>query len=153
MILAPAAQSKGKNTLRFPAVSPNQKYLAVCVIPGGSELDGELHIFDMATGRETGDVISDIGGEAGDVSWLPDNHSFLYGHNQRLPTGAPQAEIRQKFRTYKHVLGTTAAEDKPIFGYGVDPSIRMDPTQFSYIQIPYGSQYALGTGERQCESE
>ena len=56
--LAPAAQSRGKNTIYGYVASHDNKYLAVCIIPGGSELDGELHVFDMATGRETGDIIT-----------------------------------------------------------------------------------------------
>lgn len=143
--LAPAAQSKGKNTIwPLPVPSQDNKYLAVCIVPGGSELDGELHVFDMTTGRETGDIITRIGAEAWDPHWLPGNRSFVYGHIQQLPPGAPQSEVRQKFRAYLHVLGTDAANDKPVFGYGVVPSINIDPSQISSIQIPYGSQWALG---------
>ena len=143
--LAPAAQKKGGNTIwEFPAASHDNKYLAVCIIPGGSELDGELHVFDMTTGRETGDIITRIGVEAWDAYWLPDNRSFVYGHIQQLPPGAPESEVRQKFRAYLHVLGTDPANDKPVFGYGVVPSISVDPSQISSIQIPYGSNWALG---------
>jgi prolyl oligopeptidase len=143
--LAPAAQKKGRNTIWGYAPSHDNKYLAVCIIPGGSELDGELHVLDMETGRETGDVITRIGAEAWDASWLPDNRSFVYGHIQQLPPGAPESEVRQKFRAYLHVLGTDSAKDKQVFGYGVVPSINVDPSQISSVQIPYGSNWALGS--------
>ncbi len=142
--LAPAAQIKGKNTIWGSALSYDSKYLAVCIIPGGSELDGELHVFDMQTGRETGDVITRIGAEAWDASWLPGDHSFVYGHIQQLPAGAPESEVRQKFRDYLHVLGTDASKDKPVFGHGVVPSIHVDPSEISSIEIPHGSNWALG---------
>lgn len=143
--LAAAAQSKGKNTiLGGSAVSSDGKHLAVCIVPGGLYLDGELHVFDVTTGRETGDVITRTGAEAWTVSWLPGNRSFVYGHIQRLPPGAKQSEVRQKFRAYLHILGTDSGKDKQVFGYGVVPSINVDPSQISSIQIPYGSDWALG---------
>jgi prolyl oligopeptidase len=142
--LAPAAQSKGKNTDWGWAVSQDGKYLADLIVPGGSELDGELHVFDIETGRETGDVISRIGAIPWQAYWLPDNRSFVYGHIQKLPPGAPESEVRQKFRAYLHVLGTDPAKDKAVFGYGVVPSIDVDPSQNSSIQIPFGSKWALG---------
>jgi prolyl oligopeptidase len=142
--LAPAAQKKGKDTIWGYAPSGDNKYLAVCIIPGGSELDGELRVFDMATGRATRDIITQVGAEAWEVSWLPDNRSFVYGHVQQLPPGAPESEVRQKFRAYMHVLGTDSVKDKQVFGYGVVSSINVDPSQISSIQIPYGSNWALG---------
>ncbi len=142
--LAPTAQSKGKNTLLGYALSPDEKYLALCIIPGGSELDGELHVFDMATGRETGDIIPQVGAEAFKPYWLPNTRSFVYGRIQQLAAGAPETEVRQKFRSYLHVLGTNPTDDKPVFGYGVVPSISVDASEISSIQIPYGSGWALG---------
>lgn len=142
--LAPAAQKKGKNTIWGYAPSRDNKYLAVCIIPGGSELDGELRVFDIATSRETGDIITHVGAEAWEVSWLPDNRSFVYGHVQQLTLGAPESEVRQKFRAYMHVLGTDSVKDKQVFGYGVVSSINVEPSQISSVQIPYGSNWALG---------
>jgi prolyl oligopeptidase len=70
--LAPDTQSKGENTIwGVPALSQDNKYVAVCIIPGGSELDGELHVFELQTGRETGDIITRIGAEAWDAYGCP----------------------------------------------------------------------------------
>src|SRR5262249_5905190 len=139
-----ASQRKGKNTLRGLAVSRDSRYLAVGVIPGGSELDGELHVFDIATSRETGDIITRVGAEDWYPSWLPDNRSFVYGHLQKLASGAPAAETRQKFRSYLHVLGTDPEKDVPVFGFGVVPSIDVDPSLIASVRIPADSWYALG---------
>jgi prolyl oligopeptidase len=61
-----------------------------------------------------------------------------------LPAGAPPAETRQKFRSYLHVLGTDPAKDLPVFGFGVVPSIDVDPSWIASIQIRSHSQYAIG---------
>jgi prolyl oligopeptidase len=117
--LAPADQGKGKNSIYGFAASNNAECIAVGIVPGGDELHGELRVIDAATGRETGDVITQVGAEAWTPHWLPDNRSFVYGRLQKLPPGAPAAEVRQKFRSYRHVLGTDPEKDQPVFGYGV----------------------------------
>jgi len=142
--LSGSSQSKGKNTISGLSVSDDSRYVAVGIVPGGSELDGELHVIETATGRETGDVISHVGAEAWEPHWLPDNRSFVYGHLQKLALGAPEAELRQKFRSYMHVLGTDPANDPPVFGYGVVPSIEVDPSLIASVQPQPGSLYALG---------
>ena len=142
--LAGAGQGKGKNTIWGMSASHDAKYLAVGIIPGGSEIDGEIHVIEIATGRETGDVISRVGAEAWEPHWLPDGRSFVYGKLQKLPPGAPASEVRQKFRSYLHVLGTDPAKDAPVFGYGVVPSIDVDPSLIASVQTQPGSPYALG---------
>ncbi len=142
--LAPSSQEKGKNTISGAVTSGDSRYVAASIIPGGSELDGELHVFETATGRETGDVIARAGAEGLQPSWLPDNHSFVYGRLQDLPPGAPAAEVRQKYRSYLHVLGTDPAKDVPVFGYGVVPSIDVDPSLIASVDVQPGSRYALG---------
>jgi prolyl oligopeptidase len=142
--LAPSRQNKGKNTLSGGATSGDSRYEAVLVVPGGSELDGELHVFESATGRETGDIIAGVGAEGLQPCWLPDNRSFVYGRLQDLPPGAPAAEVRQKFRSYLHVVGTEPAKDVQVFGYGVVPSIDVDPSLIASVEIQPDSRYALG---------
>ena len=142
--LAPSDQGKGKNVIDDGAVSNNGEYLAVGIEPGGDELHGELHVFDADTGRETGDVITQVGAEAWQPYWLPDNRSFVYGRLQKLPPGAPPAEVRQKFRAYLHALGTDPEKDQPVFGYGVVPSIEVDPSLIASVQTQPDSRYALG---------
>jgi len=86
-----------------------------------------VRVIEIASNRETGDVIPHAGAiEGGDPSWLPNNKAFVYGRLQELPPEAPPAEVRQKFRSYVHVLGTDSTNDRPVFGYGVVPSINVD---------------------------
>jgi prolyl oligopeptidase len=142
--LVPSDQGKGKNVISGWAVSNDGNYIALGVVPGGDELHGEVHIIDTSSGREAGDVIPQVGAEAWDPHWLPDNRSFVYGRLQKLPHDAPAAEVRQKFRAYLHVLGTDPDKDSPVFGYGVVPSIDVDPSLIASVQIQPDSHYALG---------
>jgi prolyl oligopeptidase len=145
IVLAPANQAKGKNEILDISPSGDGKYVVFGITPGGSEENTELHVIDIATGRETDDVLSrGVGVEAWYPSWLPDNRSFVYGRLQDLPPGAPAAEVRQKFRSYLHVLGTPVSQDRPVFGNGVVPSIEVDPSLIASVVIRPGARYALG---------
>jgi len=138
-----ASRGKGKNAIGSFVPSNDLKYVAVTIIPGGSENDTEIHIIETASGRETGDVIARCCVKSY-PAWLPDNHSLVYGRLQTLPAGAPTAEVRQKYRAYLHVLGTDPAKDQAVFGYGVVPSIEVDPGLYASIRTQPESKYALG---------
>lgn len=142
--LASADQGKGANVIAGLAPSNNGKYIAVGVVPGGDELHGEIHVIDVNNGRESGDVLTQVGAEAWTPHWLPDDRAFIYGRLQSLPPGAPPAEVRQKFRAYLHVLGTVPEKDQPVFGYGVVPSIEVDPSLIASVQTQPDSHWALG---------
>jgi len=144
-LATPENQRKGKNAIQYFMPSPDGKLVAVGIAPGSSEEDVEIHVFDVGTGRETGDVI--LGSpcvEGLPPNWLPDSHSFVYGRPQKLAPGAPIAEGRQKFRSYLHVLGTDSKKDSAVFGYGVVPSIDVDPSLIASVMTTPGSRYALG---------
>ncbi len=143
--LTPEDQAKGKNGITNSAVSADGKLLVATIVPGGSETNGELHVIEIATGRELGDAVAHGACAEGlCASWLPDNHSFVYGRLQNLPAGAPPEQVRQNFRAYLHVLGTDPEQDKPVFGNGVVPSIDVDPSLIASIIIPQDSRYAIG---------
>ena len=140
--LASANQGKGRNAILYFAPSLDMKHVAVGIAPGGAERDSEMHFFETASGRETGDIIPRAWG--GSPYWLPDNRSLVYGKLQKLPPGAPATEIEQKMRSYLHVLGTDGEKDPAVFGYGVVPSISIDPTYQAAVVAPPDSQYVLG---------
>lgn len=138
-------QPKGKNQIANDAISDDGKLMAVTITPGGSETNNELHVIEVATGRELPDVIAHGACAEGlCVSWLPDNHSFVYGRLQDLPAGAPAEQMRQNFRAYLHVLGTDPEKDQPVFGAGIVPSIEVDKSLIASVIIPRGSKYAIG---------
>ena len=78
------------------------------------------------------------------MTWLADSKTFAYAQLQKLPPGAPVTEAEQKMRTYLHTLGTDAAKDQVLFGYGAIPSIPVEPTWFGGIICNPGTNYALG---------
>ncbi len=141
--LAALSQGKGKNTIQYFAASQDSKYVAVGIAPGGAERDTEIHVFEVASARETGDVIPRAWG--GGVSWLPDGHSFVCIKLQKLPPGAPVTEVEQKVRTYLHRLGADAEADPAVFGYGVVPDIKVDPTYFAGVSAQPDSNYSVGS--------
>ena len=141
--VAEANRGKGKNVIGVFVPSNDLKYVAVTVIPGGSENDTETHVIETATGRETGDIVHRCCIKSNPV-WMPDNRSFVYGRLRDLPDGVPSTEVRQKYRTYLHVLGSDAKKDTVVFGYGVVPSINVDPRLYASIRTQPESKYALG---------
>ena len=133
---------KGKSAIDSFEMSNDGKHLAFGIVPGGSEHDTELHVVEIGSGRETGDVILHAWGDY--VQWLPDNQSFVYGRLQKLPSGAPITEMEQKYRAYLHVLGSDSERDPAVFGNGVSPSIEVDPRYLSSVTIRPDSNYAVG---------
>jgi prolyl oligopeptidase len=141
--IAESSRGKGKNSIASFVPSNDLKYAAVTIIPGGSENDTEMHILEISSGRETGDVIPHCCFKS-NPAWLPGNHSFVYGRLQKLPAGAPANEVRQKYRAYLHVLGADPERDRAVFGYGVVPSIQVAPRFYASIRTQPESKYALG---------
>jgi prolyl oligopeptidase len=136
-------QSKGKNAIQGFTPSRDNKYVAVAIVPGGSERDTEVRVFEIASGRELGDVIPRAWNA--NPNWLSDNRSFVYTKLQKLPPGAPATEIEQKQRSYLHVLGTDSEQDPAVFGYDAVPSIPVDAKHFAAVSVLPNSDYALGS--------
>ena len=148
MHLTPRNQGKGSSAIESVAISDDGRYIAAGITPGGAGLDAEVHVFDVATARETGDVI--LGAPGGDAHWLPDNRSFVYSRQQE----ASAANWEQKQRAYRHVMGTDQRQDRAVFGYGVVSSIDVDSTYGSEIATTPGSRYVLGSViKERCRAE
>jgi len=141
--LAPAVRRKGRAGIHGFAVSPDGKYIAIGIVAGGDTVNGELHVLEVATGKEIGDVIPRIGAEAWWPSWLPDSKAIVYGRLQPLTAGAPATALRQNFRAYLHVLGTAPDLDRPVFGQGVG-SLLLNPRDLAFVRVAPGSRYAVG---------
>jgi prolyl oligopeptidase len=140
--VASANRRKGRNTIAYVDLSQDGKYVAVGITPGGSENDTEIHVIDVATGNETGDVVFRAHG--GNPQWLADNRSFVYGRLQDLLPDAPKTELEQKYRAYLHVLGADPKKDPAVFGYGVVSAIDVDPDDEARVSAASGSKYAIG---------
>ena len=116
------------------------KYVSYTISVGGSE-NGEMRVIETATGKDMGERIDRARFGAG--AWLPDNHSFLYNRLQKLAEGAPATELYQKSRVYLHTLGTNPDSDVAVFGYEVNPAIKMETTPLVFSYVPIGSKYVI----------
>jgi prolyl oligopeptidase len=126
-------------SLDYYVPSLDRHYVAYGISPGGSE-DAVIHILDVTTGRDSGEAIdrSWYGG----ISWLPDNRSFVHLRFQALKPGADPAERRLKSRVFLHRVGTDPENDTAVFGYEVDPKIKLDPSDASFVGIDPRTNYA-----------
>ena len=97
--------------------SPSHKLLAWSADRQGSEFY-TLHIRDMETGKDTGEVLEDI---AGGGVWSPDSSAIYYTEYD---------ENHRPWRVRRHVLGTPQASDELIYEEA-DPGffVGVDETQ------------------------
>jgi len=122
------------------SVSFDGKYVCYTVSLGGSE-NGEMRVLETSTGRDLGERIDRARFGAG--SWMPDGRSFLFNRLQKLAEGAPPTDLYQKSRVYLHVLGANPDTDRVVFGYEVDPSIKLGPTPLPFAFVPINSKYVF----------
>jgi prolyl oligopeptidase len=116
------------------------QYVSYTVSIGGSE-EGEMRVIETATGKDMGERIDRARFGAG--AWLPDGKSFLYNRLQKLAKGAPPTDLYQKSRVYLHALGANPDSDKPVFGYEVNPNIKLDTAPLPFALVPRGSKYVF----------
>ncbi len=106
-----ALDPSGGTAIDWCVPSLDGRLVAVSLSTGGSE-DGILHVYDAATGAETGDVIERVqyGTGGGSVAWLEDSAAFLY---TRYPhPGERDVDDLNFFQqVWRHALGTPASAD------------------------------------------
>ena len=127
------------SSLDYYAPSPDNKYLAYGISPAGSEAS-VLRVLDLATGKETGDVIDRA--QYASPSWLPD-HRLVYSRLQKLADNAPVTDKYQNQRVFLHTLGEDPDRDTPLFGPGVSPAAKVASTELSFAFNPQGSRYMI----------
>ena len=130
VLLPSLASAEGVRTLVDPNVidpgghtsfdwfvpSPDGSRLAVSISEGGSEA-GTLHVYDVATARETGDVIPLVqkGTAGGSATWTADSTGLFY---TRYPHEGERAAEDMDFyqQVYFHQIGTPVAQDRYSMG-------------------------------------
>lgn len=92
--------------------SPDARLVAISLSRGGSET-GDVHVFDVATGKPTGETIPRVNGgtAGGDLAWAPDGSGFYY---TRYPRGEERAPEDMAFymQVYWHPLDGPGDEDR-----------------------------------------
>jgi len=101
----------GGTAIDFFVPSPDGKYIAVSLSRGGSE-SGDVHIYDVSSGKETGTPIPRVNGgtAGGSVAWNADGSGFYY---TRYPRSGerPPADLNFYQQVYYHRLGTDTKQD------------------------------------------
>ena len=109
-----ATDPSGGTSIGWFEPSPDGKKIAVALAKGGAER-GDVHVFDVATGKESKDVVDQAegAGEGMCLAWKADGSGFFYTHAGREPN-VPKDGIYQ--RIYFHKLGTPIEKDSLALG-------------------------------------
>ncbi len=108
-----ALDAAGGTSVDWFVPSPDGTRVAVSLSRGGSE-DGELHVYEVASGKELGEPIPRVnyGTAGGSVAWLPDGETFLYTRYPAPGERAP-AEVHFWQQVWRHRMGTPVVQDVP----------------------------------------
>lgn len=102
----------GQTSMDWYAPSPDGSMVAVSLSAGGSE-SGDVHVFDVKTGKQIDVVIPRVNGgtAGGSLAWAPDGKGFYY---TRYPRGEerPKDDMDFYMQVYFHALGTPTAQDR-----------------------------------------
>jgi prolyl oligopeptidase len=116
--------------------SPDGSKLVLGLSEGGSE-DSVLRVLDVKTGQWGPERIDRTGiNGPWTIVWLADNRRFFY---ERTPEG----ERYDKSRLYLHELGRDAAQDRAVFGYGLDPALPLDAHDYTYLRTAPDSPFVV----------
>jgi prolyl oligopeptidase len=111
-----AIDAKGGSGIDFYVPSLDGKRVAVSISRGGSE-SGDVHVYDAATGKETGDLIPRVNGgtAGGSLAWNADGSGFWYTRYPRAGE-RPAADLDFYQQVYFHKLGTKTEADTYALG-------------------------------------
>jgi len=114
-----AADTSGSLTIDFFVPSHDGSKVAVSLSRGGTE-SGDLHMYDVASGRELPEVLPRVNGgtAGGSVAWTLDGSGLWY---TRYPAPGERPEQDRDFyqQAWFHRLGTPAAADTCLLGPGL----------------------------------
>jgi prolyl oligopeptidase len=110
--------------------APDGKLVAVSLSKNGTEI-GDVHLFEVATGKQVYEVIPRVNGgtAGGSLVWSSGGVGFFYTRYPR-PGERPEADMNFYQQVYHHLLGTPTAKD--IYCVGKDfpriAEIQLDAT-------------------------
>jgi len=106
----------GSTAIDFFEPSRDGKRVGVSLSSGGSE-SGDVHVYELATGKPLPDVIPRVNGgtAGGSIAWNADGSGFWY---TRYPRDGerPAADLAFFQQIYFHQLGTPTAADRYVLG-------------------------------------
>jgi prolyl oligopeptidase len=137
----PTGLSEGSNqfTIGEFALSPDGRYVAFAAAPSGTGV-GTARVIEIGTGRVLTDTIS---GVLGIDSWRPDSRAFTYMRQRDRAPGSAPVHPYVCATTLLHIIGTPAADDRPLIGCGVSPRVPINEMQFGSVGFSAASPHAL----------
>ena len=105
----------GQTAIDWFVPSPDGRLIAVSLSKNGSE-DGSVHVFRVATGKQTGEAVprAQYPTAGGSLAWRADSFGFWY---TRYPgTERPEADRHFYQQVYYHRLGSDPATDRYVVG-------------------------------------
>ncbi len=147
LLLDPALEGEGKGPRAIGgySVSPGGGLVAVNVTEGGAEV-GTVHFLDVATGRQVGEQLPRVWGEAA-AQWL-DERTMLY---VRLREAKPGQDQLQRETMVLHRLGTAPGMDRPLLGTDVPTGFKVAEREVPFALTAPGSRYVVAvTGGAQA---
>ncbi|WP_437914846.1 prolyl oligopeptidase family serine peptidase [Sorangium sp. So ce302] len=107
---------KGHTAIDWFVPSRDGKKVAVSLSEGGTE-SGTVRVYDVATGKETGDTVpyANSGTAGGSLAWTGDGKGFYYTRHPR-PGERPREDMGFFQQIYFHKLGTPDKDDKYALG-------------------------------------
>jgi prolyl oligopeptidase len=112
IVVDPAVLDPSGNTaIDFYVPSADGTRLAVSLSVGGNER-GDVHVFDVATGRQLPDVVPRVNGgtAGGSLAWNGDGSGFFYTRYPR-PGERPDPDLDFYQQLYFHKIGGTSDTD------------------------------------------
>ena len=111
-----AADTSGSLTIDFYVPSLDGSKVAVSLSRGGTEA-GDVHVYDVASGRELPDVLPHVNGgtAGGDVAWTADGSGLFY---TRYPAAGERPAADRDFyqQAWFHRLGAPPSSDTYVLG-------------------------------------
>jgi prolyl oligopeptidase len=106
----------GGTEIDFYVPSLDSKYAAVSLSKGGSE-SGDVHVYDLAAGKEVGTAVPRVNGgtAGGSLAWNADSSGFYYTRYPRAGERAPE-DLNFYQQVYFHRLGTDPRQDSYSLG-------------------------------------
>ena len=133
----------GATAIDWYVPSPNGRQVALSLSRGGSE-DGDLHVFDVETGREAGPAIPHVQypTAGGDAAWTEDGTGIWY---TRFP-GTERLEADRHFyqTVWVHRVGADVSTDRQVFGDGLP---RVAEIQLDYSAAAHALLITVANGD------
>jgi len=145
-----ALDPSGKTAIDFFVPTRDGKRVGVSLSAGGSE-SGDLHVYDVATGKELPDTIARVNGgtAGGSIAWNAGGSGFWY---TRYPRDGerPAEDLAFYQQVYFHQLGTPATDDVHVLGKDLpriaEINLKTSPdgrTILATVENGDGGEYAL----------